>query len=329
MKLPTVSVIIPTFNEERLLPACLDSLAMQEYPQDLIELIVVDDGSTDATLALAKKYGAITLHSGKKHIEASKTLGIAKSTGELLLFVDADVQLIGKDWLSVAVQSLIDNPQAAGVQNVYWQYRPTDSLMNRYCELTGVNDPFILLLGRRGILGYREGTWPDPSVIVEEKPDYFVARFTPDRLPTLGSQGYLTRRKLIVEETLWEPHFFHLDAAADLVIKGHTEFILLKHEVRHDYVSTLSQYFRKVRRNILLFLKYQSERRYTYELGSGRFLLTTLLMVTVLYPLWQAIRGYQRVRDSAWFLHPLLCLAVPAIYAYVVIRWKLGYGKDA
>ena len=72
MKYPTISIVIPTYNEEINIERCLSSIIRQNYPSQKIELIVVDDDSTDNTINIAKKFGAKILHNGKKNIEIGK-----------------------------------------------------------------------------------------------------------------------------------------------------------------------------------------------------------------------------------------------------------------
>lgn len=92
--LPLISVVIPTFNRAELLNASLESLASQSLPKHEYEIIVVDDGSTDATheicqafsLRVRLKYFRI-FNSG---ISAAKNLGIFASRGAILLFFDDD-----------------------------------------------------------------------------------------------------------------------------------------------------------------------------------------------------------------------------------------------
>jgi glycosyltransferase involved in cell wall biosynthesis len=57
MNLPSISIVIPTYNCERTIKACLDSIVRQDYPKDKIEVIIVDGGSKDKTLEIARKYG--------------------------------------------------------------------------------------------------------------------------------------------------------------------------------------------------------------------------------------------------------------------------------
>ena len=58
MKLPKVSIVIPTLNADTVLKLCLESISIQNYPKDKIEIVVGDGGSSDNTIAIAKKYNA-------------------------------------------------------------------------------------------------------------------------------------------------------------------------------------------------------------------------------------------------------------------------------
>ena len=59
-----VSVIIPCYNEEQYLPKCLESIKTLEYPENYLEVIVVDNGSTDETLQIAHEYGVKVMSIG-------------------------------------------------------------------------------------------------------------------------------------------------------------------------------------------------------------------------------------------------------------------------
>lgn len=92
-----VSVIIPVYNTAKYLPQCLDSVIAQTYPS--IEIICVNDGSTDNSLEILEKYAA--RHSNLKIIDkvnegvsAARNIGIKESTGEWVMFLDSD------DWLN-------------------------------------------------------------------------------------------------------------------------------------------------------------------------------------------------------------------------------------
>ncbi len=96
-----VSIIIPTYNEEKYLPACLESILNLNYPKKYIEIIVVDNGSTDNTREIAKSCGVTVLCDDLLNVSGLRSLGVAKSTGEIITFVDADC-VVSKEWLNKA-----------------------------------------------------------------------------------------------------------------------------------------------------------------------------------------------------------------------------------
>jgi glycosyltransferase involved in cell wall biosynthesis len=88
-KLPKISVIIPTKNSAKTLPFCLKSIRLQDYPQDRIEIIIVDGYSRDRTVDIAEKFGCITIFSSKKLLGARYD-GLTRSSGENIILLDAD-----------------------------------------------------------------------------------------------------------------------------------------------------------------------------------------------------------------------------------------------
>lgn len=106
-RLPRVSVVIPAYNEARVIARCLGSLLDQTHrPQ---EIIVVDDGSTDGTRAIVCGFGGVILleqsHEGSG---AARNRGANAATGEVLCFLDADMRF-ARDFLACLVA-----PIAAG-----------------------------------------------------------------------------------------------------------------------------------------------------------------------------------------------------------------------
>ncbi len=84
---PTISVIVPTLNEEQWLGQTLESVLIES-----VEVIVVDGGSQDATCMIAKEMGALVLHSEPGR-GSQMNRGAEQATGDILLFVHADTQL--------------------------------------------------------------------------------------------------------------------------------------------------------------------------------------------------------------------------------------------
>lgn len=102
MKESRVSVVVPVYNEERVIASCLDSLQKQEYRN--LEIIVVDDGSTDETISQVRSVRLLKQkHQGPG---AARNLGAKKATGEILVFVDADMEF-APNFITKLVQPII------------------------------------------------------------------------------------------------------------------------------------------------------------------------------------------------------------------------------
>ena len=91
-----VSVIVPAYNVERFLPRCIESLLKQSYSN--LEIIIVDDGSTDKTGDIAEgyaeKYDHIRcIHKENGGLSDARNMGLKYSKGEYVVFFDSD------DWV--------------------------------------------------------------------------------------------------------------------------------------------------------------------------------------------------------------------------------------
>nr|MDT0656502.1 glycosyltransferase family A protein [Micromonospora sp. DSM 115978] len=114
---PTVSIIVPAHQAARTLPACLASAHRQTYRP--VEVLVVDDASTDDTAAVAVAAGAtLVRHPGNRGVSAARNTGVAASHGEILFFLDADVAL-EPDAVAAAVRTLTADPSCGCVYGVY------------------------------------------------------------------------------------------------------------------------------------------------------------------------------------------------------------------
>jgi glycosyltransferase involved in cell wall biosynthesis len=110
---PNISLIIPAYNEERRLAACLDSVFSQTRPFD--EVVVVDNGSTDATAAVARRYAGVrVLTEPKRGRVFAREAGFAAAHGTILARIDADT-VLPSDWTAKieGFYTLSGNTQAA------------------------------------------------------------------------------------------------------------------------------------------------------------------------------------------------------------------------
>jgi biofilm PGA synthesis N-glycosyltransferase PgaC len=107
--LPTVSIVIAARNEAARLPARIDNLLALDYPSELRQIIVVSDGSTDDTLGILARYAGVVepIAAPSRGKAASVNAGVARATGEILIFADAR-QMFAPDALRELVAPFAD-----------------------------------------------------------------------------------------------------------------------------------------------------------------------------------------------------------------------------
>lgn len=120
---PTVSVIVAARNEEAVLAECLASLGRLDYPADKLELIIVDDGSTDGTRAIIESFRsrdprlkAVSTEPSGGNLRGKTNAvarGIGVSTGEILMFTDADCT-VPATWVRETVESFDERTGIVG-----------------------------------------------------------------------------------------------------------------------------------------------------------------------------------------------------------------------
>lgn len=108
-KEPLVSIVIPVYNVSAYLPECLESLMYQTYPN--IEILVIDDGSTDGSgeicEAYARKDSRIRLFHQENHgISFARNVGISRARGEFLMFLDSD-DWVERDAVEILLRAML------------------------------------------------------------------------------------------------------------------------------------------------------------------------------------------------------------------------------
>jgi hypothetical protein len=128
---PLVSVIIPNYNYAATLGACIEAVQRQTYPA--VEIIVVDDGSTDDSVAVARRYPVTVLQTPvNSGVSTARNLGVGRARGEVLFFLDSDVAL-DPDAVANAVAILRAEPALGAICGMY-RAEPLfrDSLVKEY-----------------------------------------------------------------------------------------------------------------------------------------------------------------------------------------------------
>ena len=141
MSNPLISVMIPTCNREKYIQEAIDSVLAQDYRP--LEVIVVDDGSTDRTADIVKQYdpGIVKYYYQKNAgIAAARNACVARSSGEFLAWLDSDDRYLpGK--LTAQMQYLSENPQCDIVFTLYENFFDNEQFKNQHGQVKA-NDIF-------------------------------------------------------------------------------------------------------------------------------------------------------------------------------------------
>jgi cellulose synthase/poly-beta-1,6-N-acetylglucosamine synthase-like glycosyltransferase len=149
---PTVAIVIPCLNEEHSLTGTLQSLLNLDYPSDKFEVIIVDDGSQDATLSIARSFShdrrvkIFTKENGGKH--TAMNIGLANTNAELIGCLDAD-SIVAPDALRKIIPVFANQHIAAATPGIHVRDPKTwlQSLQNVEYRLSLFNRFIFAALG--------------------------------------------------------------------------------------------------------------------------------------------------------------------------------------
>jgi glycosyltransferase involved in cell wall biosynthesis len=321
----TVSVVIPTLNSEKYLGECLSAVLAQDYPRDRLEILIADGGSTDRTLEIAREYGVdAILPNPLRTGESGKAVGVRHSSGELVLMIDSDNVLVGRDWLRRMAAPLAD-PEIVSSEALRWDYRREDHFINRYQALTGINDPLSLFVGNYDRWSTLTGRWTDYPVQEEQRDGWLRVELDPAHVPTMGANGYLVRRRAFDVVPVGD-YLFDIDFVYELVRRGERTIARVDVPIRHYFCDSVSRFYWKTRRRADDYFYYAGAGGRSYPWTSERRRGVALFVastVTVLPLVAQVVRGYRRRPDPAWLFHLPACWVTLGVYGAGSVRGRL------
>ncbi|MDG6921206.1 MAG: glycosyltransferase family 2 protein [Nitrososphaerota archaeon] len=312
---PSVSIAIPTFNSVTRVRRCLQSVFAQKYPSK-IEVLVVDEGSTDGTLDIVREFPVRLLQGSFGGPEIAKMAAFRNATGELFFYLDDDNELTSSDWISKMAFPLIDDASIVGSfthQHAAWN----DPDVIKYLSYDKLQrDPFLAYFS----IGIEE-------TFVESRPEYTVCRFTPARTPP---QGLLVSRqadiqRILESDALSENRALDIDLTAALVARGRVRFAYVSVGIIHHFADSFKTLIKKrvihVKRG---FLASYPNRRFvwaaTSDKDSMKKMVKWIVISNSILPLFiSGFRKYRRLGDPVLLLEPLvgLVLTDAAYYAFL------------
>lgn len=195
---PRISVIIPSYNESRMIGRCITSIKNQNFHLPY-EIIVVDNNSLDNTVAIAKKLGVKVIKESQLGPGPTRNAGAKIAKGSILTFTDGDTT-VPFNWLTTINEAFISNPTLVGLVGTF-QFRRTTKLLKFLSQLAF---PSIDLLNKliTGSFAFRGANFAIKKTVFET-----VGGFNPQykaledlelasRVNRIGEIGYLPKLKV-------------------------------------------------------------------------------------------------------------------------------------
>ncbi|MBP9817939.1 glycosyltransferase family 2 protein [Candidatus Shapirobacteria bacterium] len=320
LKLPSISIVIPTLNSGAVLDNCLSSINSQIYPREKIKILICDGGSTDNTLKIAQKYSCQIYSNPLKTAESGKAIGVKNSNSEFIALIDSDNILPSQNWLKNMIAPLLQETQAIGSEPWEYTYRPHAGFIERYASLTGINDPYSLFVGNYDRVGALHA-WTGLKLSQEDKGNYLkVVLANNQPVPTIGANGTIFRSNFL-KNSLKGDYFFDVDIL-NLALKKLPElcFIKTKVDIIHTYCeSSFSKFIRKQIRRVKDLYSFRPDREFSTKSFDIKNILFVIYSLTFFPALVYSLRGFIKKRDIAWFFHPFACFVTAIIYSFFTI----------
>lgn len=125
MKLPLVSIVIPTYNRKDKLARLLESILNSNYPKDKIEIIVVDDASTDGTYGeIQENFPSVNVIRNERErlLAGSRNVGIKNSRGKFIFFIDDD-NVVDQNTISELIKTMMGNEKIGVAGPIMYYYK--------------------------------------------------------------------------------------------------------------------------------------------------------------------------------------------------------------
>ncbi|MCR4329303.1 MAG: glycosyltransferase family 2 protein [Candidatus Roizmanbacteria bacterium] len=311
-----LSIVIITWNSAGKLDECLSYISKQNYPTNSMEIVFVDGGSSDYTFQIIEKYRRKIpcfriIKTKIKDQEPKRAIGIQNARGKYICSIDPDVFLTDKNWLKNMIEPLESDTRLAGSQTLHYSYEKKTTILNRYFGLFGFNDPVAFYLHKADRIPHYENKWIFNNQF-KDMGNYFEVEFN-RTIPTMGCNGVIFRASTYKQYAKDENSFFHIDVVQDMVRQGFDKYAIVKNSVFHSTASNFAEtIIKRIRYMNLHYETRKNERRYlvfdtTSSVDKISLILFVFYTITFIQPIFLSIKGYRKVKDIAWFLHPFMC----------------------
>ncbi len=324
-KLPKVTFIMLTLNVEGILPKSIGAIRSQNYPQELIEIIIADGGSKDKTVEIAKAANAKIIFNPSTYHEGGKVLALKLAKGKIAFFTDSDNVLSNPNWVSSMVKAYLENPSIKGLlaQTIP---APDSNSFDRYLGYLAT-DPFTWFVYQKAASAR---TYDNLYSIVRSTPDYIVYQFDPTNHPLVGhAQGFgviTPYKKTSLDDII---------PIINMISKGGLIAYVPNAGVYHYHIKKISDFIKKytwkINNNLSKKIKgigLTERQNYLTPERKMRQFLFPLYSLSIIFPLKDSLGLFFRYKDPVVFWHPFACILLSSLILKEGFLYLIGMGKE-
>jgi len=319
IKLPKVSIIVLTLNEVGYLEKCLKSVRRQSYPQSKVEIVVVDNGSVDDSVEVAKSFGARVFVNKKGDVYRNWAIALHKVTGDFVYMIDQDIELRGKNFFQKMLKPMLKNSEV--VASFTRKYpRKDQSWVTRFISYHPAQcDPL-----------YEYLTPAVEESFLGEKPGYTLCKFKLGKVPPFGRMFY--RLSYLKQTSNWkQKRVFDHGLIVGSIKSGFDLFAYVPQAgLYHHHARNLSHLLQKRVRNLQMHYFPENETSEYRWLDVGNRMDILKIAFWAIYAnlfVPALIRGFIRFlkyKDWVLLMEPLITITTTDVILWHFLKNKVG-----
>ena len=309
-----LTITIPTINEEQDIGDCLKSIAMQDYPKNKFEIIIVDNYSKDNTLKIAnsfkKKLNIRILKNKIFDAESNKLMGYNASKGEFFMYLDADMRFVTRDFITKMLFPFKSDKRIVGnfVQFLVNKKHPALTRTLSYDEFQ--RDPILKFF-----------TFGINEIVKEKNKDYWLC-FCKEKIPPQGLMIY--KKELIKDYVKGQKQLIDNEIPAVIAEKNHYFAYVPSTGVHHLLLRSFKELWHKRVRNLQRTYHPNIDKRkfkwIDYKKDWPKIIIWMLYTNSIILPVINSIYKTFKYKDYCFLNEPLLNLVSTYSIIYGVIK---------
>lgn len=300
---------MPTYNAERTIEKALVSIREQQYPQEQIEILVVDGGSSDKTVEIAKKYEAIVLNNPKKLPETAKEIGFLEASGKYAMYMDSDEIFANPNSIAERVKIFANEPE---IKNVVATGKISVKNANPTVVYSNyVSDPFSFFV--YNLNGNNRFDELKRKYSFYKKGNYVYFKFKEDEtLPLFDAAANMFEMEYARKAYEQSPNRSHFIANIFTFMAQETQSMgmLCEDFIYHIPEDTYSVFLNKMKWRVINNVFKPEDEGIGFAARSKgdarlqrRQYLYVLYSASIIFPLWDSVRLSVKNKNVAFLLH--------------------------